>query len=61
MDYDQNEFPIDRYPDQVPDDHFTYAAGVSAAKANGPRYQALRRENLRRTQTSKHARASHTA
>lgn len=61
MDYDTNDFPIERNPDEAPSQHFTYADGVSRAKVNGPTYQAIRRENLRRTQAAKHSRQSHTA
>lgn len=61
MDYDRNDFPIERDPFAAPVDHFTYAAGASQAKVNGAVYQELRRENLRRTQAAKHSRQSHTA
>lgn len=61
MDYDRNDFPIERYPDSAPDQHFTYADGVSRAERNGAAFKALRQENLRRTQAAKHSRQSHTA
>ena len=58
MDYDTSDFPIEREPYAVPDQHITYASGVSGSRLKGEKWRALRRENIRRQETSKHARQS---
>lgn len=61
MDYDtQTYFPIERDPYGVPDQHFTYADGVSRAGVNGDQFKALRAANMLKVQSAKHARSSHT-
>lgn len=59
--YDRNDYPIWPERDDPPEDHFTFADGVSRAEVNGDAFKALRQENLRRVQSAKHARQSHTA
>jgi hypothetical protein len=58
MDYDPRN-PFER--DDPPEDHFTFADGVSRAGVNGDRFKTLRAENLRRVQSAKHCRHSHTS
>jgi hypothetical protein len=61
MDYDTNDFPIERDPYAPPDQHFTFADGVSRAAINGEKWKELGRENARRQLAAKHSRRSHTA
>jgi hypothetical protein len=61
MDYDTDQFPIERDPYAAPEDHVSVSAGVSRGGVNGAEYQALRRENLRRVSAAKHCRQARTS
>jgi hypothetical protein len=58
MDYEPVDFPIEREPYAVPDQHITYQCGVSMSRLKGEKWLALRAENLRRQQAAKHVRQS---
>jgi hypothetical protein len=58
MDYDPRN-PFER--DDPPEDHFTFADGVSRAGVNGQVYKDLRTKNLAAVQKARHCRSSHTA